>query len=94
MASRLGKIVGGVAGAALVLGGIAYAVVWNVPSVQNKLMSRVIASRMAGSDTQKLLDDGALHIYLCGTGSPMPDPSRANACTAVIAGGHIVIQFI
>jgi len=88
---RLGKIVGGVVVAALVLGGIAYAVVWNSPSVQDRLMSRVINSRMLGNDTQKLLDDGALHIYLCGTGSPMPDPHRANACTAVIAGGHIVI---
>lgn len=91
MAGKLGKVVGGVVAAALVLGGIAYAVVWNSPGIQAKLMSRVIASRMAGNDTQALLDDGALHIYLCGTGSPMPDPSRANACTAVIAGGHIVI---
>lgn len=88
---KLGKIVGGVAVAAIVLAGIAYAVVWNAPGVQDKLMARVIASRMAGNDTQALLDDGALHIYLCGTGSPMPDPTRANACTAVIAGGHMVI---
>ena len=88
---RLGKIVGGVVVAALVLGGIAYAVVWNSPAIQKKLMSRIIASRMANNDMQALLDDGALHIYLCGTGSPMPDPTRANACTAVIAGGHIVV---
>ena len=88
---HLGKIVGGVVVAALVLGGIAYAVVWNSPGIQKKLMARVIASRMANNDTQALLDDGALHIYLCGTGSPMPDPTRANACTAVIAGGHIVV---
>jgi len=88
---HLGKIVGGVVVAALVLGGIAYAVVWNSPGIQKKLMARVIASRMGDVDTQKLLDDGALHIYLCGTGSPMPDPTRANACTAVIAGGHIVV---
>jgi len=35
--------------------------------------------------------DDALNILLCGTGSPMPDPARADACTAVIAGRHIVI---
>ena len=88
---RLGKIVGGVVAAAVVLAGIAYAVVWNSTSVQDKLMARVIAARMANNDAAKLLDDGALHIYLCGTGVPIPDPNRANACTAVIAGGHIVI---
>ena len=26
-----------------------------------------------------------------GTGSPIPDPKRAEACTAIIAGGHVVI---
>ena len=37
-----------------------------------------------------LTDDG-LHILLCGTGSPMPDMTRANACAAVIAGGRVVV---
>lgn len=32
-----------------------------------------------------------LQVVLCGTGSPLPDPDRAAACTAVIAGGHFVL---
>ena len=36
------------------------------------------------------LDDG-LHIGLCGTGSPMPDPSRKGPCTLVIAGKRLFV---
>ncbi len=36
-------------------------------------------------------DDGDLHVVLCGTGSPLPDPERAASCTAVIAGGRFMV---
>ena len=36
------------------------------------------------------LPDG-LHIGLCGTGSPFPDPQRAGPCTAVIAGSRLFV---
>jgi ribonuclease Z len=38
-----------------------------------------------------LLRSPDLHVVLCGTGSPLPDPSRAAACTAVAAGGELVL---
>jgi ribonuclease Z len=38
-----------------------------------------------------LLNDGQLHVVLCGTGSPLPDPNRAEACTSIIAGGEFVL---
>jgi ribonuclease Z len=38
-----------------------------------------------------LLAAPELHVVLCGTGSPLPDPARAGACTAVIAGGELVL---
>jgi ribonuclease Z len=44
----------------------------------------------AGLDRTNDLPDG-LHVALCGTGSPLPDPSRAGACTVVIAGKHIFV---
>ena len=44
----------------------------------------------AGLDRTASLPDG-LHVALCGTGSPLPDPDRAGACTVVIAGRHIVV---
>lgn len=73
----------------LVVAGLA--AVWLSPALQDNLFKRAVAGRLVGTDRSALLNDGALHIVLCGTGSPMPDPSRANACTAVIAGGHVVI---
>ncbi|HEX7776779.1 MAG TPA: MBL fold metallo-hydrolase [Parvibaculum sp.] len=80
-----------VAGALAALIVVAFAVFWTSPALQDNFFKRAVAGRLAGTDRAALLNDGALHILLCGTGSPMPDPARANACTAVIAGGHVVI---
>jgi ribonuclease Z len=38
-----------------------------------------------------MLTDGQLHVILVGTGSPLADATRAQACTAVIAGGEFVL---
>ena len=38
-----------------------------------------------GVDSSAALGDG-LHVYLCGTGSPMPDATRAGPCLGVLAG--------
>ncbi len=48
------------------------------------LVQRVIDANL-GKDPSASLPDG-LHVYVCGTGSPMPDPDRAGACLGVIAG--------
>lgn len=53
------------------------------------MMDRAMARNMAG-DALGDLPDG-LHVVLCGAGSPMPDPSRAGPCTAVIAGQRLFI---
>ncbi len=75
---------------ALALGALGLALLWWSPAVQDAVLRRVIRSRLAAVKSD-LLTDGALHVMLCGTGSPMPDLSRASACTAVIAAGHIVL---
>jgi ribonuclease Z len=36
------------------------------------------------------LPDG-LHVGLCGSGSPMPDPGRAGPCTVVLAGRQLFV---
>lgn len=91
MAGRGTKILGGLVAAVVAVGLIGYGVVMNVPSVQDALMVRVIKARLSDQSQAALLTDGGLHLAICGSGSPMPDPTRANACTAVIAGGHIVV---
>ncbi|MEX0839758.1 MAG: MBL fold metallo-hydrolase [Parvibaculum sp.] len=70
---------------------VGFGIVWVSPSLQDGMMKRTALGRIGSGDNSALLTDNSLHVLLCGTGSPMPDPTRANACTAVIAGGHIVV---
>jgi ribonuclease Z len=46
--------------------------------------------RNVGVDQSAKLGDG-LHVYVCGSGSPMPDADRAGPCLAVLAGGEAFI---
>ncbi len=43
-----------------------------------------------GRDLVTSLPDG-LHVALCGTGSPLPNPDRSGPCTVVIAGKQIFV---
>ena len=58
--------------------------------VQDAIVTR-IAQRRIGRDTSGLLARDALRVLLCGTASPIPSPWRAEACTAVFAGGRMWI---
>lgn len=53
------------------------------------LFERVTRNTMA-RDVMAGLPDG-LHLALCGTGSPMPDRTRAGPCAAVIAGNRLFL---
>lgn len=46
--------------------------------------------RNAGVDRSLALPDG-LHVYMCGTGSPMPDATRAGPCLGVLAGDRAFV---
>lgn len=48
------------------------------------LFSRAVEQRV-GVDRSAELPDG-LHVYVCGSGSPMGDAERAGPCLAVLAG--------
>lgn len=43
-----------------------------------------------GKDAIAGLPDG-LHVILCGTGSPLPDPDRSGPCTLVLAGKQLFL---
>ncbi|HTF32390.1 MAG TPA: MBL fold metallo-hydrolase [Myxococcota bacterium] len=61
-----------------------------VPAVQDRFV-RAAIGRLVASQHDELFRDDALRVLLCGTGSPLPHPSRAKACVAVFAGGHFWI---
>src|SRR5262245_12792126 len=60
-------------------------------AVQDRIVQIAMTRQIAKAARAPYLSDDALHILLCGTGSPMPDMTRANACAAVIAGGQVVV---
>lgn len=70
---------------------VALAVARQVFAVQigEAVFRRAVAENV-GKDPSADLPDG-LHIYLCGTGSPLPDPSRAGPCMGVLAGDRAFI---
>jgi len=44
-----------------------------------------LVSENVGVDRATALEEG-LHVYICGAGSPLPDPKRSGPCIGVIAG--------
>jgi len=52
-------------------------------------MARIFDKAMS-SDPLAELPDG-LHVGLCGSGAPMPDPGRAGPCVAVVAGQRLFV---
>jgi len=57
--------------------------------IAEHVMARVF-DRAMGGDPLAELPDG-LHVGLCGSGSPMPDPTRAGPCTVVVAGQRMFV---
>ena len=53
-------------------------------------MFRQAVAENVGRDRSIELPDG-LHVFMCGSGSPMPDPARAGPCVGVIAGSHAMV---
>lgn len=60
-----------------------------MPEVQDALVERIAAKQVAQRDD--LFEGDGLRVILCGTASPLPHPTRAQACVLVIAGGRFWI---
>lgn len=78
----LGIVVG------LLLLAIAAAVIFQ-RQVGEWVFARAMEQRV-GVDASAGLPDG-LHVFLCGTGSPLPNPDRAGPCALVIAGDQMIV---
>ncbi|HEX3808441.1 MAG TPA: MBL fold metallo-hydrolase [Rhizomicrobium sp.] len=60
------------------------------PAVDTWIYTQAAKRAVSGTDA-KLSSPGELSVLLCGTGSPLPDKSRASACTLIAAGGHLYL---
>ena len=82
----LKKALVGLVGLALV----AAAGVWVFQKQVGTALLQRVAHANVGRNIIPTLPDG-LHVALCGTGSPFPDPTRAGPCTAIIAGDRLFV---
>jgi ribonuclease Z len=57
-------------------------------SIGEQVFARAAAQRIATNDL--MFEDG-LHLALCGTGSPLPNPDRAGPCNLVVAGDQVFV---
>lgn len=76
--------------AAVALVSVAAAVV----AFRAPLLQRIVDARIDANLTRTntgLLDDGQLHVVLCGTAAALPDPDRAGPCTAILADGQFLL---
>ncbi|MFO1115129.1 MAG: MBL fold metallo-hydrolase [Beijerinckiaceae bacterium] len=58
------------------------------------ILQRVVKASLLNIATRfqtAMLDDGAVHVWFCGTGSPQVERDRAQSCTAILAGGSFLI---
>ncbi len=70
---------------------LVFAAIWFVTPMQNALVKHAMVAQAENADRRATFKNDALNILLCGTGSPIADPTRSSACAAVIAGGHVVV---
>lgn len=60
----------------------------NVEGVQDALLQRFATLAMSAQPSP--IENG-LHVFVCGSSSPLPDPARAQACLAVLTPDHFFI---
>jgi ribonuclease Z len=59
----------------------------HVPAVQDAVLRRAIEETFAATRNDLLAPD-SMRVLLCGTGNPLASRERADACTAIFAGGN------
>ena len=72
-----------------VLGTCAYVTMTNLRSGQDFLLEQAIEAQAAGM--LKPYDFVGLEVMVCGSSSPLPDPTRAQACIMVRAGDQMFV---
>jgi ribonuclease Z len=62
-------------------------------SILTAAARRVIDTRMTADAVASLRakQPDAIHVVLCGTGSPLPDPTRSGPCTAIVTKTKLLV---
>lgn len=75
--------------ALVVIAGLGAAAYFYRGEIATRILARAAAQGMSDTINAHLPD--GLHAVFCGTGSPLPDRSRAGPCLAVIAGEQVFV---
>lgn len=70
------------------VGAIVYWFATQTRAGQDLVLERMLSALIEGQDP---LDPDSLHVFICGSASPLPAPGRAQACVAVIAGDDLFL---
>jgi ribonuclease Z len=63
--------------------------IWNSRAGQDWLLEQALTAAMKRPAPMSEYD--GLKVFLCGTSSPLPDPDRAQACVAILAGKSLYL---
>mgnify|MGYP001818635395 CR=1 FL=1 len=63
--------------------------IWNSRAGQDWLLEK--AASLAILQPGPITEFDGLQLFMCGTSSPLPDPNRAQACVAILAGEELYI---
>lgn len=86
MAGRIVRTLVGAAGVLLLAGAVGFFRVGGLDGLQQRAVKRLLADPHAA-----LFDDGRLHVFTLGTGSPQPGGRRNPVATAIIAGEEFLL---
>jgi ribonuclease Z len=77
----------------LLFGAVTLVVVLGLTTFKNDVAMYLFQQNIERQVSWDIRDDlpEGLHVAFCGTGSPLPDPGRGGACTAVIAGDRVFL---
>ncbi len=70
------------------VGAIVYWLATQTRAGQDLVLERMVSAVIGA---QAPLDADSLHVFICGSASPLPAPGRAQACVAVIAGDDLFL---
>ena len=70
------------------IGALAYWFATQTRAGQDLVLERILTAAIEGSEP---LDPDSLHVFICGSASPLPAPGRAQACVAIIAGDDLYL---
>ena len=80
-----------IATALVVIAAVGAIVYWF--ATQTRVGQDLVLERMLSAliDGQEPLDPDSLHVFVCGSASPLPAPGRAQACIAIVAGDDLFL---